>query len=155
MIQELLTKVTIVSHLAASPARIWSSVSGFDGVNREMSPFLRMSPPDGVTLENATVGEVIDLNLTGPLNLPLGTYPLRLVEVEIGSRFLEQTQMLPFLLWQHERTISSHEDGTQITDSLGWRWRAQRLDPILIAGVRRFFTHRHRRLRQEFGEIPV
>lgn len=147
--------MTIVSHLSAPPETIWTSISGFEGVNREMSPFLRMSPPDDVSLESAIVGEVINVGLTGPFALPLGTYPLRLVEVEVGSRFLEQTQMLPFLLWQHERSISPHKGGTSISDSLGWRWRAHRLDPILAAGIRRFFAHRHRQLRREFGEISA
>lgn len=69
-----------------------------------------------------------------------------------GEGFLKRTRMLPFLLWQHERSLAPREGGgTTITDELGWGWRAHRLDRVVASGVLRFFEHRHRVLRETFG----
>ena len=143
--------MSVVSVLAADPGGVWKAISDLDGVNEEMAPWLEMNAPAGSSLETASSGEVLPLNLRGPGKLPLGTYPLRLVEFEEGNRFLEQTWMFPFFLWQHERSIEPLNGQTRITDSLGWKWRARRLDPLVAIGVRKFFEHRHGVLRRRFG----
>jgi len=143
--------VSVTSVLRADPQIVWQSVSTLAGVNEEMAPWLKMTAPQGSDLEAAASGEVLPLKLVGPAGVPLGTYPLRLLEMNEGSGFLEQTRMLPFFLWQHERTIQPDGSGTRITDSLGWKWRARRLDFLVIPMVRRFFGHRHGVLRREFG----
>jgi ligand-binding SRPBCC domain-containing protein len=153
MTRNLKPKVTVVSRVEAPPSEVWAQVSGFDGVNREMSPLMRMTPPAAARLDDAAGGEILPIKLKGPLDLPLGTYPLRLLNIETEVGFLEQTQMLPYLLWQHERKLSAEEGGTVVADSLGWRWRAHRLDAIFATIVRRFFIHRHRQLRSDFGEL--
>ena len=144
-------KVEITTRLAAPPIEVWAGISNLGGVNREMGPWLRMTAPEGKDLADAAGGEVLPLRLHGPLGVPLGTYPLRLVRIEEGTGFLEQTWMLPFLLWQHERTIAPDAGGTAITDRLGWRWRAPRLDRVVGIAVGRFFRHRHRELVRRFG----
>ena len=145
-------RVTVRSKLAVSPEELWQSVASAEGVNHEMGPWLRFVPPAGENLlEAAGRGEVLKLKIRGPLGIPLGNYPLRLVRLEEGRGFLEQTQMLPCLLWQHERTIEAEGDGTVITDRLGWRWKLRLLDPLLSPGVGVFFRHRHRKLRSRFG----
>ncbi|HMT04117.1 MAG TPA: hypothetical protein PKD76_01075 [Solirubrobacterales bacterium] len=152
MTRDLPPKVTVTSRLEAPSSEVWTQITAFEGVNREMSPLLKMTPPATARLDDAASGEILPIKLKGPLGLPLGTYPLRLVNIETEVGFLEQTQMLPFLLWQHERTLTAEAGGTIVTDSLGWRWRAHRLDAIVAAIVRRFFIHRHRQLRSDFGE---
>ena len=153
MSEVLENKVDVVSRLRAEPAEVWEGISSLQGINLEMSPWLDMTPPSGLDLEAAASGEILPLKLKGPFGLPLGTYPLGLLRLTEGEGFLEQTWMLPFLLWQHEREITADPDGgTVITDSLGWKWQASFLDRLVAAGVRQFFRHRHRNLRERFGQ---
>lgn len=156
MSEVLQSKVVIVSRLRAEPAEVWQGISSIEGVNHEMNPWLGMTPPPGTDLEAAASGEILPLKLKGPLGLPLGTYPLGLLRLTEGEGFLEQTWMLPFLLWQHERGIAADPaGGTLITDSLGWQWRLGFLDRLVVAGVRRFFGLRHRSLKSRFGQVPL
>lgn len=146
------TSVTVSSRLEVSPGELWAQVASAEGVNYEMGPWLGFEPPEGPDLlEAAASGEVLNLKVKGPLGLPLGHYPLHLVRFEEGRGFLEQTRMLPFLIWQHERRIEPDGDGSLITDRLGWRWRARFLDPFFRVGTRAFFRHRHRKIRSRFG----
>ena len=150
MSEVLESKVVVVSRLRADRARVWASISTLEGVNLEMNPWLDMTPPGGATLEEALYRETLPLKLKGPLGIPLGTYPLGLLRLTEGEGFLEQTWMMPFLLWQHERTIRElPEGGTEITDALAWKWRAGPLDRVIAFGVRRFFEHRHRKLAEK------
>ena len=148
----LAPKVLVTSRIGSGADTVWEGVSGLDGVNLEMGPWLRMTAPGGAKLAEATGGSVLDLKLSGPLGLPLGRYPLELKEIDEGRGFTEQTWMFPFLLWQHERVIEPGGEGvTFVTDRLGWKWRAGILDGIVTFGVRAFFNHRHRRLRRIYG----
>lgn len=149
-------KVVVVSRLQAEPAEVWDGISSIEGVNLEMKPWLRMAAPAGADLGTTASGETLSLGLKGPAGLPLGNYPLGLIRLTEGEGFLEQTRMLPFFLWQHERRIAPGPGGgTVITDSLGWKWRAELLDRVVAAGVRRFFRHRHRNLHERFGRLPL
>lgn len=149
--EEIPAQVTVVSRLEVPPGELWTDIASADGINYEMGPWLRFIPPDGPDLlEAAAGGEVLRLRTKGPLGLPLGYYPLQLVRIQPGRGFLERTWMLPFLLWQHERSIEPDGDGSLITDKLGWRWRVRFLDSVFRVGTRAFFNHRHRRLRRRF-----
>lgn len=144
-------KVVVSSELRAPVGAVWDGISTLNGVNLEMAPWLRMSAPAGLDLKDAATADILTLDLHGPGGVPLGTYPLELVRIVEGEGFLERTQMLPFLLWQHERMLVPLEDGgTRVVDELGWSWRAHRLDRPFALGVLRFFEHRHRRLRAQF-----
>lgn len=117
-----------------------------------MNPWLNFTPPEDIDLfEAAAKGDVLNLKVKGPLGIPLSRYPLQIKSLEEGKGFLEQTKMLPFLLWQHERKIESESGTTRVTDQLGWRWRATVLDPVFRVGVKLFFNHRHRQLKKRFG----
>lgn len=153
---EIEIKVAVVSRLRAGTDEVWEWISTLDGVNLEMDPWLDMTAPPGSDFNAAATGEVLPLKLRGPLGLPLGTYPLRLLRMTEGEGFLEQTRMLPFFLWRHERTLRPATvdgiNGTTITDELGWKWRFGFLDRLVAGGVRHFFNQRHRTLRKHFGE---
>jgi len=145
-------KVVVRSELRAPVEDVWAGISTLEGVNLEMAPWMRMSAPAGLDLEDAASGKVLPLDIHGPGGIPLGVYPLRLERIVEGEGFLERTRMLPFLLWQHERIITPREGGgTTVTDELGWDWRAHRLDRAFATSVLRFFEHRHRILRDTYG----
>lgn len=132
---------------------LWDGVTSPEGINFEMGPWLRFVPPaEPDLLGLAASGEPLNLKVKGPLGFPLGRYPLQLKRLEEGKGFLEQTRMLPFLLWQHERNLEAYGDQTVIIDRLGWQWKPAFLDPLVRGGVRAFFRHRHRKLRRRFGQ---
>jgi hypothetical protein len=131
-----------------------------EGVNYELAPLVRMTHPP----------EVEDLN---PSNVPLnerlfrswillfGLIPfdyddLVLVRVEPGRGFLERSSMLSMRVWEHERTLEADDDGCLITDRIRFVPRVPLVGRLLRPVLRRFFRHRHRRLRRYFGgESPV
>jgi len=149
---EIESQVTVHSRLPVGPEELWRRVSSVEGINFEMGPWLKfVGPSDLDALAGSGESGTVGLRLKGPAGFPLGRYRLGLVRLDPGRGFLEQTRMLPFLLWQHERMIEPEGDGSLITDRLGWRWKLSLLDPLLRFGVRAFFQHRHRRLRSFFA----
>lgn len=144
------------THVAASPAEAWSWMTSFDGIAREMAPYMHMSAPKGV----ATLGDVKFMpgqrlfrswiTLFGIV--PFDYSDLTLLSLEEGKGFVEQSPMGSMRLWRHERRITPLDGDTKgctITDTLSF-------EPRFAAGisrriVRAFFAHRHRQLKMHLG----
>ena len=126
-----------------------------EGINDELMPFMRMTIPphlSGKTIDEMPVREKIGrswLLLFGLL--PIDYDDITLAELEPGRRFLERSTMMSMSAWEHERTLSPFDSGTEVTDRiaftmrppLGWIPGAHAL---LRATLLRLFDHRHRRL---------
>lgn len=144
---------TFTSILAAPPEKVWARVSTLSGVNAEMAPWFRMTGPRGFDRfdpQQILPGQRIFrswLLLFGVL--PLEYDGLTFVRFESGKGFLERSRMLSVKLWEHERTLEPHPEGTQLTDRFLFEPR------LPMPGQRRLFQgvfrHRHERLRQHFG----
>lgn len=144
--------VEVTSVVPAPPAAVWARVTTLDGVNAELWPLLRMTAPPGVTLDDAPLDRPYfrsRLLLGG--RVPIGVSHLTLVHVDPGRGFLERSPMTGMAVWEHERTLEAHGDGTLVRDRLRGRTRVAVPAPVVAAVVRAFFTHRHRRLRRAFG----
>jgi hypothetical protein len=127
------------------------------GVNAEMSPWFRMSCPRGVDrLEPAhiTLGQRVFrswLLLLGVL--PVEFDDLTFVRFEPGRGFLERSRMATQRVWEHERTLTPHAEGTVLTDRILFEPRLPMPGQgALFAAV---FRHRHARLRSHFGGRPL
>lgn len=144
---------TLSTPLAASPAQVWSWITSMDGIAKEMSPYLRMSAPAGVsnlaTLE-IRPGERLFRSwilLFGVL--PFDYSDLTLESLEPGTGFVEQSPMGSMRSWRHVRRITPSATGCVLTDELTFEprmagWLACRI-------VRAFFRHRHRMLARHLG----
>lgn len=143
------------SIVAADQAEIWPWVTSPEGINDELMPVMRMTVPPtlrGKTMEEMPLKEPIGRSwflLFGLL--PIDFDDITLAEREAGRRFLERSTMMSMERWEHERTLTACEGGTEVTDRVAFKMR-----PPLgwIPGAHRFmcwalgslFAHRHRRL---------
>lgn len=155
-------EVAVSTELAVAPDVLWDAVSRLEGVNRELSPWLRMKEPQG--LEGASIADLEPGVPAGRCRLLLfGLVPvdydeLTIAEIEPGRRFLERSRMRTMDPWEHERTIRATDaDTSVIADRLRFRLRPP-LASLPGAGrlvettVRALFRHRHRRLAKLYGE---
>jgi ligand-binding SRPBCC domain-containing protein len=153
----------IASEVVASPARVWSVISTFDGVNDELAPWLHMTAPRSVsrlTPETVPLGEKLFRSWIlafGVLPIDWDDLVLRRIEPERG--FLETSTLLSHSEWRHERiltaiTATTEAAGCLIEDRISGRPRVPGTGIFLAAVLRAVFRHRHRRLRRRFG-VPA
>lgn len=143
------------SRLTAPAETVWEEVTTAAGINTELSPVLRMTVPTsfrGRSLRDVPSGTHIGrswLLLAGLV--PVDYDDITVAEVGPGLRFLEQSSMLTFAHWQHERMMSDSPGGCVLTDRVSFELRR----PLrVVPGLRRLmslvvgalFSHRHRRL---------
>ena len=144
------------TQVATSPIEAWQWITSFDGISKEMAPYMRMSAPKGVA-NLADVALVPGQRLFRSWISLFGVLPfdysdLTLLSLEEGSGFVEQSPMGSMRLWRHERRIMplpGPSAGCIIADTLTF-------EPRLAAGlsrriVRAFFEHRHRKLKLHLG----
>jgi ligand-binding SRPBCC domain-containing protein len=77
-----------------------------------------------------------------------------IAELGRGRGFDEQSTMMRMRRWRHERTVTPDGDSKAIVrDRITFQLRAplRPATPIVAAGLRALFGHRHRRLQQHFG----
>jgi ligand-binding SRPBCC domain-containing protein len=145
------------SCLAASPEVVWSRVKTMKGVNAELMPFLLMTYP---AAQNALDGRQLKFGvpLFRSVLLMFGIIPMDLHTLVLESLtpdrgFRERSSSLLQREWMHERTLEHVEEGTRITDRVVFCCRLPALNFAFRPVVRFIFRHRHRRLRQRFGQL--
>lgn len=155
-------EVRVSSTLAVAGPELWEAVTRLEGVNRELSPWLRMTAPRG--LAGAAIA---DLEPDVPAGrswlllggvLPVDYDDLCIAELDPPRRFLERSRMLAIAPWEHERTIEPlGPRSCRITDRLRFSLRPplaripgiDRLATVVVGAV---FRHRHRRLAKLYGQ---
>lgn len=147
--------LTFSSRLAASADEVWAAVHTLEGVNEELSPWVRMTAPAGaqqMPLEQAPLGRPA---FTSTL-LALGVVPFdrhELTLVEAGQRhFLERSRSLLQRRWEHERWVSEVPGGAMVRDRLHIEPRLAP-DALVRPVIEAIFRNRHARLRRRFGEL--
>lgn len=143
------------THLAASEKEVWEWMTSIDGISKEMSPFMRMSVPAGVTnLQSASFepGKRLFRSwITLFKIIPFDYSDLTLESLEEGVGFVEKSPMGSMRSWQHVRRISPAEKGCILTDEVTFEPRFAGFIANRI--VRAFFGHRHRMLRRYLGGV--
>lgn len=146
----------ITSRLAAPAAEVWAEVSTFEGVNRELGPWLRMTaPPEaaGKSIAEAPIGERMFRSWLLVLGvLPMDYDDIVLERVLPGRGFDERSKMLSMSVWEHRRRIEPLGEGAcDVTDELAFEPRLAIVLPIARRIVAALFRHRHARLCARFG----
>ncbi len=150
---------TVESRLRASPAQVWAHASTFDGVNRELGPFFRMTFPEKMsqlTLETVPLGEKAFRSwilLFGIL--PIEFDDICLVELNPGHYFQERSRMLSIRAWGHRRTVTPAPEGCIVTDEIDFIPVLRIAGPLLALLYRWTFNWRHHRLRGLFGHSDL
>lgn len=146
-------ELNFTTRLAATTAEAWIWMTSFEGISREMSPYLHMSAPAGVkSLQSVpfTPGKRLFRSWITLFHiLPFDYSDLTLVSIEEGIGFVEQSPMGTMRLWRHERRISPIESGCSLSDTLTFEPRFA--GPISRWIVAAFFRHRHRQLARYLG----
>ena len=145
------------SIVEAPAARVWDRVVTPEGINDELRPWMTMSMPRGaesLTVDNVPVGEPIGrcwMRLFGVV--PFDYDLLTIAELLPGQGFREESTMLSMRRWRHERTVTPEgDDKSLVHDRLTFQLRVllRPLTPLIGAGIRALFGHRHRRLQRHF-----
>ena len=143
------------SRLAAPPGPVWAHASSMAGVNLELAPFVRMThPTDRDRLTGPQVSFTSWLLAFGLV--PFDRHSFRLLEVadsgREGGSFREDSRSWMQARWRHDRDVVAEGSGSRVTDRLEVTPRLAVARPLVAALVGFLFTHRHRRLRDRFGE---
>ncbi len=147
----------VQSTICAAAPDVWARVVTPEGINDEMRPIMSMSMPRGsgkLTIDTIAVGEPVGrawLRLFGVI--PFDYDHLKIVRLEPGRRFHEESTMLSMRTWVHDRCVTAVDDvTTEVTDRVSFTPRLGLVvfGPLLFRGVRTFFAHRHRRLVAHF-----
>jgi hypothetical protein len=148
----------VASTLDAEPATVAEWALSAEGINDELSPWLRMTVPrgaDGLDLHSLRPGPVGRSWLLAFGLVPVDYDQIGLVRLDPLAGFLERSTMLSQRHWEHERTIVSGGVGTVIVDRIAWEPRPRVPGALLRPLFAAFFRHRHRRLRHRFGGAPL
>ncbi len=139
--------------------QVWPRVVTPEGINDELRPWLTMSMPRGaesLTVDNVPIGVPIGrawLRLFGVL--PFDYDRLSIAELQPGHSFREESTMMSMRRWRHERSVTPDVDSKAIvSDRITFQLRAplRPATPIVAAGLRALFGHRHRRLQRHFAD---
>lgn len=145
------------STLDAAAPDVWARVITPEGINDEMRPVMTMSVPRGsenLTIDSIAIDEPVGrawLRLFGVI--PFDYDHLRIVQMEPGRRFREESTMLSMRTWVHDRTVVPVDNEvTQVIDRVEFTPRIGLVvfGPLLFRCVQAFFGHRHRRLAAHF-----
>jgi len=142
--------VSVASELAAPASRVWAWASRMEGVNAELSPWVRMTVPPrarGKRLDEAPLGEPLFASwiLAGGV-LPIDRHHFQLETVREGY-FREWSSSWLQAVWCHERHVRPTPSGCRVIDEVRFQPRLALLGPLIQRIVQAVFEHRHRRLR--------
>jgi ligand-binding SRPBCC domain-containing protein len=148
--------VTIRSQLRASADEVWAHASTMEGVNEELSPWVRMSVPAsarGQRLADAPVGREAFTSVL----LLFGLFPFDVHHLTLARMFSrgfdEASWSWLQRRWCHKRRVEQANDGCVVLDELTV---VPRLAPAFVVKpvVHWIFAARHRKLRSGFGAPP-
>jgi ligand-binding SRPBCC domain-containing protein len=148
--------LTFASELDAAAPTVWEIVGTMQGVNAELAPWLRMTAPpeaSNLRIEDAPLGREIFASwvLLGGV-LPIDRHNFKLVEVDRGRGFVEDSTSWSQRRWEHRRDVQPRgEAACLLTDRLTFTPRVGVSGPVLERVIGVVFRHRHRRLRERFG----
>ncbi len=150
-------EVRFESELRATPPEVLAEIATIEGVNRELRPLMVMTVPRELreqSLFSAPVGQRLFRSwlLLGGI-VPVDYDDISLESVDPESGFQESSTMLSMRVWRHERRVVARSpSGSRVVDRIELVPRLAATGPLLERVVRLVFEHRHRRLRERFGE---
>ena len=148
------------SIIDAPADQVWARIVTPEGINDEVRPWMTMSMPRGarsLTVDNVPVGTPFGrawLRLFGVL--PFDYDRLTIAALEPGHSFDEQSTMMSMRSWRHQRSVTPEGDSKAVVhDRITFELRVplRPATPIVAAGLRGLFGHRHRRLQRHFAKF--
>ncbi|HEX4490302.1 MAG TPA: hypothetical protein VH914_03765 [Acidimicrobiia bacterium] len=146
-------RLTVEVPLHANRADVWAAMSSVGGVNRELSPFVRMTDSTHgahFDTEPWRVGTPVGWQLLLGF-IPIDRHRIDLVALPDGGGFRESSSTWWYRVWRHERTLLDHPDGCVVHDDIEMESRFGMPDAILQWAVSWMFERRYEHLRRQFG----
>lgn len=132
-----------------------SSLLTMSGVNRELSPFIRMTvPPEwsSKAIFEWPTGKVLFSSWILLFGIfPVDRHKFFLQSVDRETGFAEDSCSLTNKSWRHRRRIDRTGAFCWVTDTVEFRGRLPFLAIILAPVYRFIFKHRHKVLRSYYG----
>ena len=146
-------RLTVEVPLRANRLEVWAALSTVGGMNRELSPFVRMTDPThgaSFDAEPWRVGAPVGWQLLFGV-IPIDRHRIELVALPDGRGFRESSSSWWHRVWRHERALLDDPGGCVVRDSVEIEPRLRVSDPIVGWAVRWMFRQRHRKLRRRFA----
>jgi hypothetical protein len=144
---------TVELPLRSNRAEVWAAMSTVGGINRELSPFARMTDPTHgahFDAEPWRTGTPVTWQLLLGF-IPIDRHRVELVALPDGRGFRESSSSWWHRVWWHERTLEDDPRGCVVRDSIAIEPKHAVADPFMGWAVRWTFRQRHRHLRRRFG----
>lgn len=146
--------LTFESKLKATPEQVWQSITSIEGLTFEMLPFMRLTVPKGYKTLADIYPRKPEANFRSWVLL-FGILPIDHTDLQLKSLtplkgFVEESNMASMKYWRHERKIVPVSEGvTSVIDEL--TFEPLRLKSLSVLVIRKFFEHRHKKLKQKFS----
>lgn len=147
-------KFEISSSLEISPDEL-SELLTMRGVNRELSPLIRMTAPaqwaDRPIFEWPSGQALFSSWILLFGIIPIDRHRFFFRSIDRLRGFAEESSSLTNRLWHHRRDFDWHGTTCRVTDTVEFQSRLPVLAYILAPVYRFIFRHRHRVLRSHYG----
>tara|TARA_R100001460_G_scaffold103387_1_gene148526 strand:- start:32 stop:490 length:459 start_codon:yes stop_codon:yes gene_type:complete len=147
-------KFEVSSNLKISPEDV-SELLTMRGVNRELSPIIRMTAPADWSskpiFEWPTGKELFSSWILLFGLFPIDRHKFFFREIDRLRGFNEASSSFTNKVWQHHREIVSNERSCRVTDTVEFQSRLPVLAYVLAPVYRFIFKHRHQVLRSYYG----
>tara|TARA_B100001250_G_scaffold151804_1_gene130257 strand:+ start:54 stop:569 length:516 start_codon:yes stop_codon:yes gene_type:complete len=140
--------------LAGAP-EVWALKIDPESMQDEFRPFfsgdISAAKEAIAQLKAGNLPVCYNIQMKGAGLLPLGNWPVEIVEFEEEKRFVDCSTNAFFSEWRHEHLLEACSDGTRYVDRVDFvPTRQPRLTAI---AVRELFLHRHRRASRHLPSI--
>lgn len=144
----------ISSNLEISP-EVVSELFTMEGVNRELSPLIRMTAPSewsNKAISDWPTGRVLFSSwilLFGIVPIDRHKFFFASIDRQVG--FAEESSSFCNRLWRHHRNIDRYGTACRLTDTVEFQCRLPMFTLLLTPVYRFIFKHRHQVLRSAYG----
>jgi|SRR6516164_2976039 len=146
-------RLTVELPVRANRAEVWAATCTVGGVNREVSPFVRMTDPTHGAHFDAepwhAEPQVLWQLLFGII--PVDRHRVELVALPDERGFCESSSTWLHRVWRHERTLLDDPGGCIVRDDVEIEPRLAVFAPIVGWAVNQMFRRRYRYLHRKFG----
>jgi hypothetical protein len=146
----------IASNLSADAGTLNRELFNMEGVNRELSPWIRMSAPPEWRDKPITEWPCRVSLFTSVIYLfgwiPIDRHHFRLDRVS-DTGFSERSRSVLNREWNHRRAVSACGTGCTVRDSVDYRSHLGPLGYLFLPIYRLVFMARHRKLKSSYGSM--